>query len=53
MLLDEFEKGDQEGNSASFALQIVNTPDGGGAQGSDDELAALGLDRRLRLVTES
>jgi hypothetical protein len=36
--------------SAGFALQIVNTPGGGGAQGSVDELAALGLDRRLRLA---
>jgi hypothetical protein len=38
---------------AGFALQILNTPDGGGAQGSVDELAALGLDRRLRLATRS
>jgi len=36
-----------------FALQIVNTPAIGGLQGSNDELAVLGLDRHLRLANSS
>jgi len=33
-----------------FALQIINTPAVGARPGSADELAALGLDRHLRLA---
>jgi len=35
---------------ADFALQIINTPAVGARPGSADELAALGLDRLLRLA---
>jgi hypothetical protein len=37
-------------NRADFALQIINTPAVGARPGSADELAALGLDRHLRLA---
>ena len=35
---------------ADFALQIIDTPAVGARPGSADELAALGLDRHLRLA---
>ena len=37
-------------NGADFALHIMNAPAVGARPGSADELAALGLDRRLRLA---
>ena len=37
-------------NGAGFALHIMNTPAVGARPGSADELAALGLDRHLRLA---
>jgi hypothetical protein len=37
-------------NGADFALHIINTPAVGARPGSADELAALGLDRHLRLA---
>jgi len=37
-------------NRTDFALQIMNTPAVGARPGSADELAALGLDRHLRLA---
>ncbi len=37
-------------NGADFALHIMNAPAVGARPGSTDELAALGLDRRLRLA---
>ena len=40
----------EEMNLAGFALQIMDAPAVGARQGSADALAALGLDRRLRLA---
>jgi hypothetical protein len=37
-------------NGADFALPIMNAPAVGARPGSIDELAALGLDRHLRLA---
>ena len=37
-------------NVADFALHIMNAPALGARPGSADELAALGLDRHLRLA---
>ena len=37
-------------NAIGFALQIMNAPAVGARPGSVDELAALGLDRHLRLA---
>ena len=37
-------------NGAGFALHIMNAPAVGARPGSADELAALGLDRHLRLA---
>jgi hypothetical protein len=37
-------------NQDGFALQIFDTPALGARQGSNDELATLGLDRRLCLA---
>jgi hypothetical protein len=40
-------------NQSGFALPAMNTPGVDARPGSDDELAALGLDRRLRLATSA
>jgi hypothetical protein len=40
-------------NQSGFALPTMNTPGVDARPGSDDELAALGLDRRLRLATRA